>query len=205
MKAVIFAGGKGKRLKTEENLPKPLVSIKGIPIIDRIINSLKNVNIDEIFILVNHKEDLIRNHFNENFGKINLKFIKDEGIGTLNAINKLRSLKENFILLDGDSLFNPKILSGLINYSTRIRFDLIRCITDKRSHPDYKVLIDKNNIILDYGKDINGNHLEAGISICSPIIFKEIPKAQLNKIKEFGDFTTFLIKRGYRVVHCKQS
>ena len=51
MKAFLLAAGKGKRLLpfTEDN-PKPLVKVGGVSMIERIIKTLKNTNIEEIVI-----------------------------------------------------------------------------------------------------------------------------------------------------------
>ena len=70
MKAVILAGGKGSRLnQLSENLPKPMLNIGDKPIIEHQIELLNKYNITEIFILVNHLKDIIKNHLKngENF------------------------------------------------------------------------------------------------------------------------------------------
>jgi NDP-sugar pyrophosphorylase family protein len=205
MRAAIFAGGRGTRLNKLRGLPKCLIPVVEIPIIDRILNVLIKSHITEVFLLVAYKEKLIREHFSKKLKyskKAKINFIRDEMLGTLNAFHKLKDIfkNENFLLLDGDSLFASNIFNGLIKYSKKINFDLIKCITDNRSHIDYKVVVDKQNRILDYGKNINGDHLEAGISVCSPTVFKETSRALDNGIESFGDFTTYLLKGGYKIM-----
>ena len=60
--AVILAGGKGTRLQERlQGLPKPLISVLGIPLLERQILSLKEYGFNDINILVNHKaNDIVR-------------------------------------------------------------------------------------------------------------------------------------------------
>ena len=62
MKAFLLAAGKGKRLLpfTEDN-PKPLVKVGGVPLLERIIKTLKNTNIEEIVINLHHRGEKIVN------------------------------------------------------------------------------------------------------------------------------------------------
>jgi len=60
MKALILAAGRGSRLgKLTDNLPKPLVEVKGTPVIGYLIDKLINLNITEIFINIHYKHELL--------------------------------------------------------------------------------------------------------------------------------------------------
>jgi dTDP-glucose pyrophosphorylase len=62
--ALILAGGRGTRLGTISNsLPKPMVSVAGRPILERIINHLLGFGISRIVISVGHLGDVIADHF----------------------------------------------------------------------------------------------------------------------------------------------
>lgn len=109
--AVILAGGKGTRLKERlGDLPKPLVSVLGIPLLERQILSLKAEGISDVIILVNHKADAIIRFCNEkeNWG-IKLNCIDDGEVprGTAGAVlSILNQLDELFLVVYGDTLFN---------------------------------------------------------------------------------------------------
>lgn len=61
---VIFAGGKGTRLGDAfGNIPKALVQINGIPIIEYILKHVNEFNINDFYILTGHKSELIRQYF----------------------------------------------------------------------------------------------------------------------------------------------
>ena len=51
MRAVILAAGEGKRLRSHFDRPKPLVSLLGVPLIERNILTLKECNITDFIIV----------------------------------------------------------------------------------------------------------------------------------------------------------
>ena len=61
---VIMAGGFGKRLKPLTNkIPKPMLKVNGIPILELIINNFKNSGFNNFHISVNYKKDEIKKYF----------------------------------------------------------------------------------------------------------------------------------------------
>ena len=71
MKAIILAGGLGKRLKPiTDFVPKPLVPINNIPIIEWQIRYLKKFGIKNFIICTGYKTDQIENYLKikNNFG-----------------------------------------------------------------------------------------------------------------------------------------
>lgn len=109
MKAIILAGGRGKRLKPiTDYVPKPLVPLKNIPIIDWQIKYLKKFGIKEIIICTGYKTEMIQ-HFlsvKDNFG-INIKFsVEKIPLGTGGAIKQAgKFIKEkSFFVINGDTI-----------------------------------------------------------------------------------------------------
>ena len=75
MKAIILAGGFGKRLKPlTDYVPKPLVPIKNIPIIDWQIKYLKKFGVDEVIVSTGYKKDMIENYLKSKDHNINIKY-----------------------------------------------------------------------------------------------------------------------------------
>ena len=65
MKAIILAGGRGKRLRPiTDYVPKPLVPIKNVPIIEWQLRYLKKFGITEVIICTGYKQEMIENHLN---------------------------------------------------------------------------------------------------------------------------------------------
>lgn len=113
MQAVILAGGKGTRLASRLNgLPKPLVEVCSVPLLQRQIESLRDSGIQKIVLLVNHRAEKIRAFCAEhgNFG-IELHIVDDgEPCGTAGALlASLGLLEDRFVVVYGDTLFDINI------------------------------------------------------------------------------------------------
>ena len=66
MKTVIMAGGRGTRIsELFPNIPKPLIQIEGVPVLEREIISLRNQGFKDIIMTVSHMGDKIMNHFGD--------------------------------------------------------------------------------------------------------------------------------------------
>ena len=106
--AIILAGGLGTRLRPlTDTTPKPLLPIKGLPIIEHAIKNFKKHNITNIILSIGYKADTIKEYFKD--GKeigVNIFYcIENEPLGTGGAIKKAsENLDEKFIAINGDNL-----------------------------------------------------------------------------------------------------
>lgn len=110
MKAIILAGGRGKRLRPiTDYVPKPLVPIKNIPIIEWQIKYLKKFEITDVIICTGYKQELIENYLDSKKLGIKIKFsIEKTPLGTGGAIKKAGKLikDKSFIVINGDTITN---------------------------------------------------------------------------------------------------
>ena len=105
-----MAGGEGKRmLPLTKNVPKPMLEINNKPILEWQIEYLKSYGIDEIFISVNYKSDVIKIIFFDG-SKFNVKieYIEEnKKLGTAGPISMLKDkIKKDMLVLNGDTLTN---------------------------------------------------------------------------------------------------
>lgn len=108
MKAIILAGGKGTRLRPlTDIIPKPLLPIKGRPIIEHAICNLKKYGITDIILSIGYKADQIMEYFgNGNDLGVNLSYcVEKKLLGTGGAVKlAAKGIHETFIMLNGDNL-----------------------------------------------------------------------------------------------------
>jgi NDP-sugar pyrophosphorylase family protein len=142
VKAIILAGGRGKRLKPiTDYVPKPLIPLKNVPIIEWQILYLKKFKVNEIIICTGYKTEMIE-HFldtKDNFG-IKIRFsIEKNPLGTGGAIKQAGKLiKENsFFVLNGDTITNidlgklQKKTNSIAAIELRTKFGIMETEGDK--------------------------------------------------------------------------
>jgi len=108
MKAIILAGGLGTRLRPlTESIPKPLLPIKGKPIIEYAILNFKKYDITDIVLSVGYRATQIKEYFGDGsrWG-VNIEYcIEDEPLGTGGAIRKAAEKEHGtFLVINGDNL-----------------------------------------------------------------------------------------------------
>ena len=60
MKVVIMAGGKGTRISSvASDIPKPMIKVEGVPVLEREIECLKDQGFDDIIMTVSHLGNII--------------------------------------------------------------------------------------------------------------------------------------------------
>ncbi len=120
MKAVILAAGVGTRLlPLTETIPKTLIRINGVPIIDKVLESLPD-EIDEIIIVVDYLKEKIKDHTGDNFKDKKIIFTEQgESKGTLAALQSAKYLfseNERFLVLNGDDIHDKEELMSYLLY-----------------------------------------------------------------------------------------
>ena len=106
---VIMAGGRGPRLYPYTKiLPKPLIPIGDIPIVEHIINNFKRFGCHDFYLVVNEKKNMIKAYFNEIEKDYSVTYV-DEGtpLGTGGGLSLLKGMiHSTFILSNCDILID---------------------------------------------------------------------------------------------------
>jgi dTDP-glucose pyrophosphorylase len=113
MKALILAGGRGKRLdERSAETNKCMIPIKGRPVIEYSLNCAANTEIDEIIIVVGYRAEEIINTYGTQYKNKKIKYvIQWERKGLVHAIECAREAMagDDFLLMLGDEiLVNPR-------------------------------------------------------------------------------------------------
>lgn len=115
---VINAGGRGTRLDPFTRvLPKPLIPVGDLPIIEHIMKEYQSYSCNEFHIIVNYKRDLMKAYFADNDNHYNITWYDEEKpLGTGGGISLLRGkLKDTFFFANCDALLTA-------NYESMLKF-----------------------------------------------------------------------------------
>ena len=172
LKAIILAGGRGKRLKPiTDYVPKPLVPIKNIPIIEWQIKYLKKFGIDEVIICSGYKTKMMENYLGMKDLGVKIKFsVEKSPLGTGGAIKKAGKMikDKEFFVINGDTLTNID-LKKLAKVSNAIAAIELKT--------KYGILKTKGEKIINFRekKEISDTWMNAGIYHLQKNILKELP------------------------------
>lgn len=98
---IIMAGGKGTRLYPYTKiLPKPLIPIGDIPILERIINRFYDYGASKYYMTVNYKKGMIKAHFTELQPEYSIEYIEeDKPLGTAGSIKLINESFETPVVV----------------------------------------------------------------------------------------------------------
>lgn len=200
MHAVILAGGKGRRLTPYTTvLPKPLMPIGNMPILEVILRQLKTAGITQITIAVGYLAELLMAFFGngERLGlEINYS-LEERPLGTAGPLALIQGLNDTFIVMNGDVLTDLDY-KDLIQYHKH-QGGIATIATCKRTVKiDFGVIeVNENNFLTGYiEKPTFDYRVSMGIYVFEPEVLKYIPK---NQYLDFPDLVQILLKNGKRV------
>lgn len=197
MKVVIMAGGKGTRIQSiASDIPKPMIKIDGVPILERELIALRKQGFKDFIITVSHLGNVIMDYFGDGSGcspftgepfGINIEYYKEENpLGNAGALFKIRKqLIDDFLLINADALFDVDF-NRMVKYHQKKKATLAekKCVTlftHPNSHPyDSGLIVSDNNGVVkewltkeDERPLYYKNRVNAGIHIISPEILDD--------------------------------
>ena len=172
LKAIILAGGRGKRLRPiTDYVPKPLIPIKNIPIIEWQIKYLKKFGVTEVIICTGYKQEMIENHIVSKKVGVEVKYsIEKSPLGTGGAIKKAGKMikDKSFFVINGDTITNidlkklSKVKNSVAAIELRTQFGILETENDKITKFKEK-------------KEIHDLWMNAGIYHLSRDVLKDLP------------------------------
>ncbi len=196
MKAVILAGGKGVRLYPYTSiLPKPLMPIDDLPILEIVLRQLKRSGFENITISVGHLASLIRAYFGSG-EKVGLKINyseEEQPLGTAGPMFLIEDLDENFLLMNGDLLTNLDYKDMFEHHVHSSSLATIAICKRKVPISLGIIELDNNKNIIDYiEKPTLTHYVSMGVYIFRKNILKYVEK---NKYMDLPDLIKILISR----------
>jgi NDP-sugar pyrophosphorylase family protein len=176
MEAVIFAGGRGKRLRPlTDKTPKSLVIIAGKPILYWQLKWLELYDVDSIIIAGGYLSHRIKEYINNKFKGMNIRIAReDKPLGTGGALRNAESLinGSKFYALNGDNITNLNLSKLKVKNSDVGEIALTPLYSDKG------VVVTRGSRIEMFKEKpkINGYWMNAGVYLLTDRIFKYLPK-----------------------------
>lgn len=185
MKCLIVAAGQGTRLR-EKGALKPLIPIRGVPLIERVIGGAREAGVDEFYVVSGYRGDELRAEldlFAMREG-IRITHIVNESWDRANGISVLRAklyLHEPFLLTMCDHLVDPDIFRALM---AGFEPDTVTLAIDRNIDDPLNDLDDVTRVkcdgsrILHMGKVIRDfNAMDTGVFLCTPVMFRALEAA----------------------------
>ena len=192
MKCLIIGAGKGSRLRLRGD-SKPLIPILGVPLIERVIRSAREAGADDFYVVTGYHGERVRTFLKGLSDRTGIRITaivngdweKANGLSVLRARQHLR---EPFLLLMADHLFEPSIARELMELpfadgeiTLGVDRDIGNCLIDMGDVTRVKTEGGKINNIGKGLTDFNG--FDTGIFRCTPAIFDALERCA----EESGD------------------
>ena len=192
MKVVIMAGGRGTRISSvASDIPKPMIKIEGVPVLEREIECLKDQGFDDIIITVSHLGNIIMDYFGDGsgislvtgkpFGVHIEYYFEKEPLGNAGALFKIKDkLTSDFLLLNADAMFDVDF-NRFVAFHQKHR-GMVTLFTHPNSHPYDSGLIiaDKSGAVEKWltkeekRPQYYRNRVNAGLHVISPKVLEQV-------------------------------
>jgi len=198
----LMAGGKGKRLlPLTRKTPKPLLKIKNIPIIEKIIIDFRNQGFSNFIISVNYLAYKIKKYLgNGNRLNVEISYITEKKfLGTAGSLSlaDTKKIQSPMIVVNSD-LIAKVDYNNLLNYHLKRKSDLTICAKNKIFEMPYgEIVLNDEKVKKIIEKPISNNLVNAGIYVVNGDMLKNIKKNQRTMM---NDFITYLIKKNKNVL-----
>ncbi len=205
-KAVILAAGRGTRMRElTDELPKPMIPVKGRPILEHIVDGLAANGVTEFLIVVGYRKEVVMEHFGDGSSRgVSIRYVEQvvqDGTGRVVELGRDFTGTDPFILSYGDILVSPDSYAPLVDFT-----DVDAKITVKRDEDVRKggaVFLDDDGRVTDLiEKPVEGQptspYYNAGIYAFSPEIYEFTARLELSPRGEYEltDAIAALVRAG---------
>lgn len=202
MKAGIIAAGEGSRLRSEGvTVPKPLVQIQGVPLIERLLQTFVHNGISDVVCIVNEYSLDVKRFVEEKDFGIPVQFVVETTSSSMHSLFALAPhlRDEQFLLSTVDPIFDEREFSKFLHHARlRQSADGVLAITNyiDDENPLY-VQMDTANRIVSFSKSTQTPWVTGGMYVFSPRIFNEMNAVLRAGIERLRNFLGYLLANGY--------
>lgn len=179
--AVVMAGGYGTRLRPlTKELPKPMLPVGDRPLMELIIEQLRESGIERVSVATHYLRSTIKDHFDDgrDFG-VDIEYVdEDEPLGTAGALGLMETPEQPLLVMNGDIVTRvdframlahhrnhcAQLTVGVRHYELEVPYGVVECdgprVCQLREKPRYSFLVN------------------AGIYLLEPSVHRYIPSGQ---------------------------
>jgi len=197
----LMAGGKGTRLMPlTKKTPKPLLKIKGVPIIEKIILNFRDQGFKNFIISVNYLGYKIKRYLGKGKKlKVNISYIHEKNtLGTAGSLSLIDIKKIKFpIIVTNSDLISEIDYNNLIDYHNNKKSDLTICSKNKVFEMPYGEIIQYHDQVKKIIEKPSIYHLvNAGVYVVNKALIKNLKK---NKKLMMNELITHQLKKNKKV------
>ncbi|HSH00911.1 MAG TPA: sugar phosphate nucleotidyltransferase [Anaerolineae bacterium] len=192
-RAIILAGGKGTRLYPYTAfIPKPLVPLGNMPILEILLRRLLAHNITDVTLTLGHLALLIKAYFHQHpdlADKLTLRYVEEtKPTGTAGSLSQIDNLNDTFLVMNGDLLTDIDY-NALLDFHRQQGAEITIATYARQERIDLGVLHVDNHQVTNYvEKPTYDYQVSMGVYVYEPSVLSLIPDDQ------YLDFPTLVLQ-----------
>lgn len=209
MKAVILAAGLGSRLRPITNeVPKCMVPVNGIRIIDKQIDNLLYNNIDEIYVVDGYKGEILASHLKNIYPQVHIvsnpRYAETNNMYSLYLASQYVK-GEEFLLMNSDVYYDSSVIKGLLEDACQSK---IACDKSGYLEESMKITLENDKINSISKKITKQDYYAVSIDVYrisagdSKILFREIEDTIVGRGDE-NSWTEVALDKIFKDTHFK--
>jgi dTDP-glucose pyrophosphorylase len=200
LQAVIMAGGAGSRLRPlTEDMPKSMLPVGDRPLMELIIQQLRQAGIRRVHLTTHYKGELISQHFGDgrDFG-VEIRYVEEEQpLGTAGALSRLDGMAGPLLVINGDILTQVNF-QAMLEFHREHGAAMTVAVRQYELHVPYGVVETDGLVVTGIiEKPVTRHLINAGIYLLEPEVCRYIPAVQPY---DMPDLIEHLVAQGRKVV-----
>jgi dTDP-glucose pyrophosphorylase/CBS domain-containing protein len=182
LRGVVMAGGLGTRLRPLTNsIPKPMVPIAGRPLLEHIVDQLRESGIRRVDFTTFYKGEVIEEHFGDGTGfGVQIGYTQEtEPLGTAGSLRLLNDWNEPLLVINGD-IFTRMDFRALLHFHEEHHADMTVAVRAYEISVPYGVVETDGELITGISeKPVIRNFINAGVYLLNPKVRQLIPASKV--------------------------